>query len=153
MKRILELLEANFDPSNPEKPFSLALSGGSRGSSFSGGGYGYGMGRFGFGGGGGGRSSEGPTLSHTHPQQYTFVWQTMKLWWEVQKHMHLLWVCADDDLLSTSSSYSLSNTGQGLNRVQHCPKVGRLMHTLLGDVQRAASAAWVGLSVIHLGDR
>ncbi|GMI41325.1 hypothetical protein TeGR_g7933, partial [Tetraparma gracilis] len=72
---------------------------------------------------------------------------------QVHKHMHLAWVAADDDLLSTSSSYSLWNTGQGLNRVQHCPKVAKLTHGLLSDTQRAAGAPWVGLSVIHLGDR
>lgn len=67
--------------------------------------------------------------------------------------MHKLWVCADDDLLSTTTSYQLLNTGQGLNRVQPCPRVGRVMRSLLSHTQKAAAAPWVGLSVIHLGDR
>jgi len=68
-------------------------------------------------------------------------------------NMHRLWVCADDDLLSTSTSYQLLNTGQGLNRVQSCPRVGKVMRSLLHKAQKSANAAWVGLSVIHLGDR
>jgi len=67
--------------------------------------------------------------------------------------MHKLWVCADDDLLSTSTSYHLYNTGQGLNRVQSCPKVGRVMRSLLSQTQSEAGTGWVGLSVVHLGDR
>ena len=147
--RMLELLEDNFIPNEHEEKFSLQLSGKSRG----GGGYGYGMGRFGFGGGGGGSSSAGATLSHDHTTQYWFVWQTLKLWEHIQKNMHSLWVAADDDLLSTSSSYSLWNTGQGLNRVQNCPKVARMMGNYLSYVQSAAGRPWVGLSVGHLGDR
>jgi len=146
--RMLELLEDNFVPDSFEKPYSLQLKGSSRSS----GGYGYGMGRFGFGGGGG-SSSAGATLSHDHTTQYWFVWQTLKLWEHIQKNMHNLWVAADDDLLSTSSSYSLWNTGQGLNRVQNCPKVARMMHNYLSHVQNAAKRPWVGLSVVHLGDR
>ena len=69
------------------------------------------------------------------------------------RHMHRLWICADDDLLSTTTSYSLHNTGQGLNRVQQCPKVRRIMSNLLHQTQQEAGQNWVGLSVIHLGDR
>ena len=109
--------------------------------------------RFGFGGGNYGTSAEGPTLSHTHREQYTFVWQTMRLWWEIQKNMHRLWMLADEDLLSTSCTYMLQNTGQGLNRVQRCPSVANLMQSLLSRVQKEAGEPWVGLSVVHLGDR
>ena len=41
--------------------------------------------------------------------------------------MYKLWYMADLDLLSTTNAYQLLNTGQGLNRVQHCPMVGREM--------------------------
>ena len=67
--------------------------------------------------------------------------------------MHKLWVCADQDLLSTQCGYSLWNTGQGLNRVQACPKVRKVMSHLLSKTQQAAGGPWVGLSVVHLGDR
>lgn len=146
VRRTLQLLEDNFNPNSPEKPFSLQLSGSSFASSSSS------YSRFGLSAFSSG-SSGGATLSHSHSTQYTFVWQSLKLWCEVQKNMHKLWVCADEDLLSTQCGYSLWNTGQGLNRVQSCPKVGKVMRSLLSKTQKAANGPWVGLSVVHLGDR
>lgn len=69
------------------------------------------------------------------------------------RNMHRLWLCADDDLLSTTCSYHLYNTGQGLNRVQGCPRVRKVMTSLLHQTQQETGKNWVGLSVIHLGDR
>lgn len=148
-QQMLKFLEDNFDPEREEKPFSLTLRGSSRGvysspsSLYSK----YGLSAYSSG------SSEGPTLSHSHSTQYTFVWQSLRLWCKVMRHMHRLWVCADDDLLSTTSSYHLYNTGQGLNRVQNCPRVRKVMSNLLHQTQTEAGTSWVGLSVIHLGDR
>eukprot|EP00611_Tribonema_gayanum_P014369 TRINITY_DN2572_c0_g1_i2.p1 TRINITY_DN2572_c0_g1~~TRINITY_DN2572_c0_g1_i2.p1 ORF type:complete len:214 (+),score=65.98 TRINITY_DN2572_c0_g1_i2:294-935(+) len=56
------------------------------------------------------------------------------------------------DLLSGRASYRLCNTGQGLNRVQNCPSVSAVMRSVLSRVQ-SECGAWVGLSVVHLGDR
>jgi len=144
---MLHYLEVNFDPKQAEKGFSLALQGASRsyssGSSYSR----YGFSAYSIG------NSDGPTLSHSHSTQYTFVWQSLRLWCKVQRNMHRLWVCADDDLLSTTSTYHLYNTGQGLNRVQQCPRVRRVMSGLLQQTQEEAGSPWVGLSVVHLGDR
>ena len=153
VERMLRLLETNFDERKPTDGFSLELNGG---GGF-GGGYGRSFNRFsfsgGFGGGGGGGGSGGAKLSHSHSTQYTFVRQTLNLWIEVQQHMHCLWLSADSDLLSTRGSYQLCNTGQGLNRVQSCPEVGHIMRALLNRVQKRVGGEWVGLSVIHLGDR
>jgi hypothetical protein len=66
--------------------------------------------------------------------------------------MYKLWLLADADLLSSRNTYRLSNTGQGLNRVQSCPNVGSEMSSILQEVQRRCGS-WVGLSVVHLGDR
>ena len=54
----------------------------------------------------------------------------------------------------TPNLHSLSHhtTHQGLNRVQSCPRVGAEMRSILSVVQRECGA-WVGLSVVHLGDR
>lgn len=98
-------------------------------------------------------SGGGATLNHSHSTQFTFVWQTLQLWSKVMHHMHALWVCADSDLLSTGTSYHLYNTGQGLQRVQSCPKVAKAMRQLLVAAQQQTQSNWVGLSVIHLGDR
>ena len=145
VQAMLTFLEDNFDPNKKQEGFSLELNGNKR---FSSGNYSrYGFSAF------SSDSSGGPTLSHSHSTQYTFVWQSLQLWCKVQRNMHKLWVCADEDLLSTCSSYHLYNTGQGLNRVQSCPKVGKVMRSLLSQTQQEAGAPWVGLSVVHLGDR
>ena len=157
VQRMISLLEDHFDPQKPMKPFSLELR--SSGASFSSSSFrtqdrfSYGFGAFGSYGSMSSSSSSGPTLSHSHSTQYTFVWQSLTLWSEVQRNMHRLWVCADEDLLSTTTSYELLNTGQGLNRVQACPRVARVMKSLLVATQKAAGSPWVGLSVVHLGDR
>lgn len=146
---MLKYLEDCFDPEHEEKGFSLALRGSGR--SYSSPSYysSYGLSAY----GGGGSSSEGPTLSHSHLTQYTFVWQSLRLWCKVMRSMHRLYLCADEDLLSTTCTYHLYNTGQGLNRVQSCPRVRRVMSNLLNQTQQEAGSNWVGLSVIHLGDR
>ena len=45
--------------------------------------------------------------------------------------MYYLWWVADRDLLQDSPSYTLQNTGQGLQRVQACPQVARSMRAIL----------------------
>jgi hypothetical protein len=146
VQRMLSYLEDNFDPNQVKDGPSLELRGSSRSASFSS--YNrYGLSAYGTSG------SSGPTLSHSHSTQYIFVWQSLRLWSKVTRNMHRLWVSADEDLLSTSTSYHLFNTGQGLNRVQACPRVGKVMRNLLNATQQEAGSAWVGLSVVHLGDR
>src|SRR5688572_21683250 len=66
--------------------------------------------------------------------------------------MFKLWSLADKDLLSEDNIYRLRDTGQGLNRVQMCPAVSKVMHSILHCSQQKAGY-WVGSSVIHLGDK
>ncbi|GKY96388.1 hypothetical protein MPSEU_000598400 [Mayamaea pseudoterrestris] len=148
VQRMLRYLEENFDPNVPEKGYSLTLRGGGS-YTYSSNSYAskYGLSAYSSG------SNEGPKLSHSHDTQYTFVWQSLRLWCKVQQNMHRLWICADEDLLSVDCPYRLFNTGQGLNRVQQCPRVRRVMQGLLNETQIEAGSSWVGLSVIHLGDR
>eukprot|EP00047_Mylnosiga_fluctuans_P011783 m.22785 g.22785 ORF g.22785 m.22785 type:complete len:594 (-) comp3801_c0_seq1:1325-3106(-) len=94
---------------------------------------------------------DGSKLSHKHREQYTFVLQTLTLWHSITQEMFGLWMAADRDLLGRQE-YRLWNTGQGLNRVQPCPNVSAAIHAILSRVQ-SACGAWVGLSVVHLGDR
>jgi Protein of unknown function (DUF2009) len=148
VQTMLKYLEGYFHPEDIETGFSLELNGRRPNySSYSSAYSRYGLSAY------SSSASEGPKLSHSHPTQYTFVWQSLQLWCKVMRNMHRLWVCADDDLLSTSATYHLHNTGQGLNRVQNCPKVRKVMQTLLHQTQQEAGQPWVGLSVIHLGDR
>ncbi|CAO3612264.1 unnamed protein product [Mucor hiemalis] len=95
---------------------------------------------------------QGHRLSHDHETQYIYVNQTLKLWREILNDMFKLWTLADQDMLSTSNPYRLSQTGQGLHRVQPCPAVSREMHRTLFKAQKKAGT-WIGSSVIHLGDK
>eukprot|EP00929_Paragymnodinium_shiwhaense_P118939 TRINITY_DN90839_c0_g1_i1.p1 TRINITY_DN90839_c0_g1~~TRINITY_DN90839_c0_g1_i1.p1 ORF type:complete len:631 (+),score=167.94 TRINITY_DN90839_c0_g1_i1:103-1995(+) len=121
--RILEYLKTYFSPSSEGK-WSLEIS----------------------------RGRGGSCLSHNHRTQYTFVFQTLLLWREIMGNMFSLWLGTEDDLLDPQSRYRLCDTGQGLNRVQSAPRVSRMMKAILGKVQSEVGG-WVGLSVVHLGDR
>lgn len=65
--------------------------------------------------------------------------------------MFKLWGLAEQDLLSPTTTYRLRDTGQGLQRVQPCPRTSRIMHSILNKAQQNIGS-WVGSSVIHLGD-
>ena len=58
---------------------------------------------------------------------------------------------AEADFLDPKQPYALRDTGQGLNRMQRCPRVGAAMRDVLHRVQ-SAEGQWVGSSVVHLGD-
>lgn len=94
----------------------------------------------------------GARLSHSHNKQYHYVQQSLTLWSLIMRDMFQLWSLADKDLLSTNNRYSLADTGQGLNRVKPCPAVGRAMHNVISQAM-SRSGAWIGSSVVHLGDR
>ncbi len=93
---------------------------------------------------------KGSRLSHSHETQYNYVMQSLNLWAAIVEDTYRLWYLAELDLLSETQPYELTNTGQGLQRVQQSPRVYRAMHEILHHTQRAGG--WVGSSVIHLGD-
>jgi len=95
----------------------------------------------------------GARLTHNHTRQYHYVLQSLTLWREVASEMFRLWVLADEDLLDDKHPYRLTDTGQGLHRVQAAPRVSRAMQQILYRTQQKVGAQhWVGSSVIHLGD-
>ncbi|CAI2196236.1 16433_t:CDS:10, partial [Funneliformis geosporum] len=122
--RMLQFLQTSFSPNKIEQGYSLAISSG----------------------------RDGARLSHSHETQYCYANQTLQLWREIQHEMFKLWSLADQDLLSEDNQYRLRDTGQGLNRVQMCPAVSKVMHSILHRAQQKAGY-WVGSSVIHLGDK
>ena len=65
--------------------------------------------------------------------------------------MFRLWCLAEDDMTRERNYYRLSNTGQGLQRVQSAPSVAKAMHGILARCQQRLGG-WVGSSVVHLGD-
>ncbi|KAJ1992438.1 hypothetical protein H4R33_001012 [Dimargaris cristalligena] len=123
--RMLRYLAQYFNPQRTEAPeFSLSIASG----------------------------RSGARLSHDHETQYYYVNQTLTLWREIAHEMFMLWSLADQDLLAARNYYRLKDTGQGLNRVQGCPRISRAIHNILHRAQKAAGY-WVGSSVVHLGDR
>ncbi|CAG8613491.1 11015_t:CDS:10 [Acaulospora morrowiae] len=122
--RMLHHLTTNFHQTEVEKGYSLAIHSGRNGA----------------------------RLSHSHETQYCYAKQTLSLWREIQHEMFKLWFLADQDLLSEHNTYKLKDTGQGLNRIQNCPSVSKVMHSILHIAQKKAKY-WVGSSVIHLGDK
>jgi hypothetical protein len=94
---------------------------------------------------------KGSRLTHDHNRQYQFALQTLTLWREIQNDMFKLWILAEDDLLDPDNYYSLRDTGQGLNRIQSAPRIGRAMCDILRKAQRSLGS-WIGSSVVHLGD-
>lgn len=123
--KMIRLLKEHFNPksSRHEKKYDLSIS-------------------FGTG---------GARLSHSHKVHYHYVLQSLCLWREVLHEMFSLWWLAEEDLLEETNGYRLMNTGQGLNRVQSCPRVGKMMRRVLSNVKTRAGG-WVGSSVVHLGD-
>uniref|UniRef100_A0A7S0X7U2 Non-canonical E2 ubiquitin-conjugating enzyme C-terminal domain-containing protein n=1 Tax=Mantoniella antarctica TaxID=81844 RepID=A0A7S0X7U2_9CHLO len=121
--KMIGYLKEYFEPKTPEKGFSLGIT--------------MGMG--------------GARLSHNHERQYTYVMQSMMLWREVSNDMFKLWYLAEGDLLREGGRYQLTNTGQGLNRVQSAPGTNKAIHQVLNRCQ-SKLGHWVGSSVVHLGD-
>ena len=149
VQEMLDLLEKSFTPNSIESEvFSLELKDDNphsekKKSTFSS----YSSSYFGFSSNYRGR---GACLSHNHKTQYNFVYQSLTLWKEIMSNMPRLWLAADHDMMN--EYYRLADTGQGYQRLQSCPKVGGLMNAILRNVQGRVGP-WVGLSVIHLGDR
>mmetsp|Transcript_32540 Transcript_32540/g.74347 ORF Transcript_32540/g.74347 Transcript_32540/m.74347 type:complete len:602 (+) Transcript_32540:107-1912(+) len=123
--RLLSYLKEFFDPENPgpDGAYSLAIEEG----------------------------IDGARLSHNHQRQYTFVLQSLTLWREVLDNMFQLWHLAEEDLLDEENPYTLTDTGQGLQRVQKSPRSLHAMEKILAKVQRKVGG-WVGSSTVHLGD-
>ncbi|RLN95167.1 hypothetical protein BBJ28_00014794 [Nothophytophthora sp. Chile5] len=122
--RMIQLLTKHFNPDDEQAETSLAIVSG----------------------------NDGARLSHSHGRQYNYVLQSLTLWREIAHDMFRLWCLTDEDLLADGTRYELADTGQGLHRIQPAPRVSRAMHVILHSTQRKLDA-WVGSSVIHLGDK
>jgi len=96
---------------------------------------------------------DGARLTHSHAAQYHYVLQSLCLWRDILDDFFRLWYVAEQDLLNVAEHpYTLSETGQGMQRLQPAPNVDKIMRQIVYNVQKKAGT-WVGSSVIHLGDR
>lgn len=144
----LNMLRTCFDPHEPsDESDSLAIAHGDRGA----------------------------RLSHSHARQFKFAEQSLSLWRAIVDDMFRLWHLAEADLLSGDAPYDLRDTGQGLQRVQACPRTYSAMLAILRDERadaargarmpehetktsangvshRESGSDWVGSSMIHMGD-
>ena len=121
--KMIRLLRTHFKPGSIDGAYSLAITG----------------------------DQDGARLTHSHDRQYSYVLQSLTLWREIAQDMFKLWTLAEQDLLDPSSPYTLKDTGQGLQRVQECPRISKAMREIVHRVQEQ-SGGWVGSSVVHLGD-
>ncbi|CAM9304629.1 unnamed protein product [Ectocarpus sp. 13 AM-2016] len=98
----------------------------------------------------------GARLTHNHQTQFYFVMQSLMLWLEVTDNMLDLWAAGEKDMLEEDNQYRLSNTGQGLQRVQAslqgARRVGKRMNEYQVRVANTCGKPWVGSAVVHLGD-
>lgn len=58
-------------------------------------------------------------------------WQSLTLWREIVHDMFRLWCLGEEDLLSETEPYKLTDTGQGLQRVQQSPRTFKAMQVSL----------------------
>jgi hypothetical protein len=121
--KIIDYLTTHFSPSELEEGYSLSIVSG----------------------------EDGARLSHSHERQYDFALQSLTLWRDIIDDMFRLWAMGEEDLLNDSVTYSLQDTGQGMQRVQQCPRTYQAMQKILSRVQ-AKVKHWIGSSVIHMGD-
>ena len=121
--KVLDYLSTHFSPGIIEEGYSLSIVSG----------------------------EDGARLSHSHEKQYYYALQSLTLWRDITDDMFRLWCMAEEDLLSETITYSLQDTGQGMQRVQQSPRTYKAMQQILARVQSKVSH-WIGSSVIHMGD-
>lgn len=92
-------------------------------------------------------------FTHSHRTHCQYVQESLLLWELVQGHILNLWEVAEDDMLvSGGGAYDFVNTGQGYHRLCRAPS----SYVFMSDCVSAAEkqmGGWVGIKVIHLGDR
>ncbi|RNF09068.1 uncharacterized protein Tco025E_07151 [Trypanosoma conorhini] len=95
----------------------------------------------------------GARLSHDHVRHCQYVAESLTLWENVQRHIFEFWQVAEDDmLLDGGGHYNFVNTGQGHHRLCGAKKSFARMARAVAEAERA-EGGWVGIKVIHLGDR
>ncbi|KAG5490247.1 hypothetical protein JKF63_00366 [Porcisia hertigi] len=95
----------------------------------------------------------GACFTHSHATHCQYVAESLLLWENVQRNILTLWEVAEDDMLVDGKGhYSVVNTGQGFHRMCSAPKSHGAMSRLVHDTEQRMGG-WVGIKVIHLGDR
>ena len=93
----------------------------------------------------------GARLTHDRARQYAFVGSRSRC------GARSLTTCSDcggspRTIAARIQQVRAARHGQGLQRVQQAPRVGRAMGQILHAVRARSTGNWVGSSLIHLGD-
>ncbi|RNE99250.1 hypothetical protein TraAM80_08390 [Trypanosoma rangeli] len=95
----------------------------------------------------------GARFSHDHRRHCQYVAESLTMWENVQRHIFDFWQVSEDDmLLDGGGHYSFVNTGQGYHRMCRAPKSYARMARCVAETEQEMGG-WVGIKVIHLGDR
>lgn len=96
---------------------------------------------------------EGAKFSHDHKRQCQYVAESLLLWENVQRSIFDFWQTFEDDMIIDGyGQYQFVNTGQGFHRMCSAPKSYSRMARCVSETDREMNG-WVGIKVIHLGDR
>lgn len=99
------------------------------------------------------RGRGGSCLSHDHETQCAYVKESLVLWKIIQRDIFDFWQCVEDDMvIDCNGSYRFCDTGQGFHRMLQAPKTYQRMQSALSEAHRTVGG-WVGIKVVHLGDR
>jgi hypothetical protein len=95
----------------------------------------------------------GACFTHSHSVHCQYVTESLLLWENVQKNILDLWEVAENDMLVDGKGrYVVTNTGQGFHRMCSAPQSYGAMSQLVRETEQSMGG-WVGIKVIHLGDR
>ncbi|CCW61149.1 unnamed protein product [Phytomonas sp. EM1] len=95
----------------------------------------------------------GARFSHNHKLQCQYVRESLYLWETVQRRIFEMWEVAEADMLVDGGGrYDFVNTGQGYHRMCFAPKSYSAMSACVQHAEHRMGG-WVGIKVIHLGDR
>ena len=94
----------------------------------------------------------GSCLSHSHDTQNQYVRESLELWHITQRDIFEFWGCVEQDMIVTGMDYRFVDTGQGYHRLSSAPLTGAKMSSAIAEAHQKMGG-WVGIKVVHLGDR
>lgn len=95
----------------------------------------------------------GSCFSQEHDKHCFYVLESLSLWELTQRRILDLWEASEADMLVDGQGrYDIVNTGQGFHRMCRAPKSYAIMSHCVSTTE-SRMGGWVGIKVIHLGDR
>lgn len=97
----------------------------------------------------------GACFSHNHEQHCQYVRESLTLWKIIQRDIFDFWDCVENDMIidESGSHYRFVDTGQGFHRMCNAPRSYARMSKSIAEAEAAMGGRWVGIKVVHLGDR